>query len=230
MLQRKHWYYLISLIIVIIVGIVFYSQSRDQLGQHTPPVRERLLDKPDLLVFYDMGITAEAAMPAATSAEPFLRAGMQWSTIGSATKDMLWYEEALWVYQQGDVFTQGKNSIILNNLAYTYNELGQYENAKKTFKRTIELAPGEPEHYVALVNLMRYKLKSTSEEILAVYAEGMKRVVGAASLFINRAAYYRDIGKFEEARADIELVHKSGALSDALYKQALKEIQEARNK
>ena len=229
MQQRIHGLSVISLFIIgllLCAGIIYFIFSA-----HQAPSADSLASKPELIVYYNQGIEGEKAIAAATSTSPlpYLNAGLGWMTLGSVTKDNTWYEEAEWVYTKGDKALNGKNSILVMNLADVQTQLGKYDEAKKTIQRGIDLSPGEPLYYQVLIDLLRYKLHASSDEIFAVYEDGLKRLVGAGPLYISRAAYYRDIGKFVEARADLDLVHKAGALTDAQYTQAIKELESAKN-
>jgi tetratricopeptide (TPR) repeat protein len=213
----------IAVIVILIGGYFLYGKTQG----HQPPSADSLSGKPEFLTYYNQGIEGEKAVQTATTtiALPYLNAGLGWMTLGSVTKDPKWYEEAEWVYSEGDKALEGKNSILLMNIADAQTQLGKYPEAKKTVQRAIELSAGEPQFYQVLIDLLRYKMHASSDEILAVYADGMKRVVGAGPLFMSRAAYYRDIGKFAEAKADLDLMHKAGSLTDAQYTQSVKELE-----
>ncbi len=218
---------ILSVLVVVIVvcaGGFFYLAPK----KSDNPSRTLLASHPELYTYYDEAIAAQKDIASNGSiAQPYLHVGLEWATIGSITKDPVWYQAALRVYQQADAALQGKNSVILLNLADTQTQLGQYNDAKNTLERTIALTPGDATVYSTLIDLLRYKSKASPDEILAVYAEGIKRVLGAGELFIERAAYLRDIGRFADARADYEAAHKGGALSDQAYASALKELSAA---
>jgi len=85
------------------------------------------------------------------------------------------------------------------NLANLQRQLKEFEEAEKSFKKAIEIAPGEGMLYLGLIELYQYNLKKSEEEILAIYQEALKRVVENIDVIISYASYLYQIDKKEEA-------------------------------
>ena len=91
---------------------------------------------------------------------------------------------------------------------------------------SIDLSPGDTSYHLMYINLLRYKYNASPEQILAAYDVGMNRVLGGADLVSSRSQYLKSIGRYDDARRDLELLLKNKIITQ---EQMDSEILEMKN-
>lgn len=191
----------------------------------TIPTRDVLAGKSDLETVYDKAIKYETMIsekPGET--QNYLALGSAWKLIGDATHDRQWYKLSLDAYERGISLTKRKNSILLTNAGQIEEQLGNFSQAKSYYLESIDLSPGDTSYHLLYINLLRYKLKSSPEVILAAYELGMSRVIGGADLISSRSQYLKSIGRYNDARRDLELLLKNKVITQAQMDSELLEM------
>jgi len=130
--------------------------------------------------------------------QTYLEEGLHWKSLGDQTGNSEYYLKAEKIYRK---MTEKFPDYWVPwwNLANLQRQLKEFEEAEKSFKKAIEIAPGEGNLYLGLIELYQYDLKKSEEEILAIYQEALKRVVENIDVIINYASYLYQIDKKEEA-------------------------------
>lgn len=185
---------LISLIIVLIVaGVALYyifvynslDAKLDRLINQKPEVAQYI---EEIKTFSKkLGEDRERV-------ETYLTLGLAWKSLADRTQDSEHYRQALKIYQQGIEITRRRNTVLLNNAGDMAEYLGDFKLAEDYYKEAIEVAPGDPIGYAKLVDLYRWKLKKPSEEIIAVFDQGIARMFNPAPLKAAKEQYLEEIG------------------------------------
>ena len=130
--------------------------------------------------------------------QTYLEEGLHWKSLGDQTGNSEYYLKAEQVYRK---MTEKFPDYWVPwwNLANLQRQLKEFEEAEKSFKKAIEIAPGEGNLYLGLIEFYQYDLKKSEEEILAIYQEALKRVVENIDVIISYASYLYQIDKKEEA-------------------------------
>jgi len=147
---------------------------------------------------------------------PYLQAGLAWKGIADATGEKYFYQKALDAYSRGIKNITGENSVLYANAGMMAKEIGDYAAAEKFYRAAINASPGDPSNYISLIELYRYRLKKSEPEILALYDEAMSRLVNGYDVVAHRASYLRDIGRYQDAINDFELMLKTQPGSQAI--------------
>jgi len=130
--------------------------------------------------------------------QTYLEEGLHWKSLGDQTGNSEYYLKAEKIYRE---MTKKFPNYWVPwwNLGNLERILKKFEEAEKSFKKAIEIAPGEGMLYLGLIELYQYNLKKSEEEILAIYQEALKRVVENIDVIISYASYLYQIDKKEEA-------------------------------
>lgn len=210
---------------LLICAIAVFGGYTYFTAKITVPPRDVLAGKVELEAVYDKAIKHEATIVEKPSEiQYYLAAGSAWKLIGDATHEEKWYELSLDAYERGMVVTKRKNSIFLTNAGQVEEQLGNYAQAKSYYLESIDLSPGDAGYHLLHINLLRYKLKASPETILAAYDLGMSRVLGGADLISSRSQYFKSIGRFDDARRDLELLLKNNVITQAQMDSELLEM------
>jgi tetratricopeptide (TPR) repeat protein len=197
------------------------------------PSRDELEGKADLQVFYDKALNYESLISEKPAElQNYLALGGAWKLIGDNTKDRRWHKLSLNAYERGIEITNRRNSVLLTNAGHIEEQLGNYAEAKKYYSEAIDLSPGDVNYYLMYINLLRYKTKASTDEILSVYERGMERVLGGADLISNRSQYFKAIGRYADARRDLELLLTNNVITQQQMDSELlemKKLEEAAN-
>lgn len=189
------------------------------------PSRDVLAGKSDLEAAYDKAIKYEAIIAEKPNEiQHYLAVGAAWKLIGDATREKQWYKLSLDAYERGIEITKRKNSTFLTNAGQIEEQLGNYTQAKSYYLESIDLSPGDAGYHLLYINLLRYKLKASPEVILAAYDVGLSRVIGGADLISSRSQYLKAIGRFDEARRDLDSLLKNNVITQAQMQSELLEM------
>lgn len=147
---------------------------------------------------------------------PYVQAAFYWKSLGDSSGNEIFYDRAISIYKDAiDKFGM-QYYMPYANLAGIYQTMGKFKKAEEMLKTAIEVAPGEESLYIRLADLYRYDLGKPKEDVLAVYDEGLSRVLSTLSLVLNKATYLRDIEEKEEALSLFELIYESHP--ESIYK------------
>jgi tetratricopeptide (TPR) repeat protein len=214
----------IGLLIVLIAAFGGYKYFTAKVPV---PAREVLSGKPELETSYDRAIKFETMISEKPGEiQNYLALGSAWKLIGDATRDEQWYKLSLDAYKRGISITNRKNSLLLTNAGQIEEQLGNFSQAKSYYLESIDLSPGDTSYHLMYINLLRYKYKASPEQILAAYDVGMNRVLGGADLVSSRSQYLKSIGRYDDARRDLELLLKNKIIAQ---EQMDSEILEMKN-
>ncbi|MFA6393451.1 MAG: hypothetical protein WCW25_01055 [Patescibacteria group bacterium] len=113
----------------------------------------------------------------------YISLGMAWKTLAEDVQAQKigdgkeYYREALKIYQEGIEAGQRKNTVLMVNAGSMAKYLGDYRLSEEYFKEAIAISPGETAYYLMLAELYEYSMKRSKEDIIAVYEQGIKRVL-----------------------------------------------------
>ncbi len=105
------------------------------------------------------------------------------------------YEQAIDIYEEA-IASQGEGNALLNSAAAgTYKAIGDHDTARTYYERAMSLEPGNAQRYNDLATHIRYNFPDEPVEVvLAIYEEGLSRVVfGGDAILRDRARYYEDV-------------------------------------
>jgi len=125
--------------------------------------------------------------------ESYATLGMAWKKLGDQTNNLIYYREALKVYQKAIDKTKRSNTLFLTNAAKMAIYLKEYNLAENYFKEAIIVSPGESMYYIDLAELYEYNLKKSKEEILAVFDDGIKKIINPEFLIKYKENYLEKV-------------------------------------
>ena len=127
----------------------------------------------------------------------FINEGLKYKSEGDAgNKDS--YYKSIEAYQKASDVAEGKVWIPYLNLGNVYRLVSDYENAEKSYDKALDIV-SEGTVYKAKIDMYRYELKKSEDEMIIIYEEAIEQVVDNIDLVKNYAAYLRDIGKYSES-------------------------------
>lgn len=127
--------------------------------------------------------------------ESYSTLGLYWKSLADRSQKPEHYREALKIYQQAIDLTLHKNTLFMVNAGHMAEYLKDYNLAESYYKEAISVAPGDAVPYYDLVNLYRWKMKKSPEEIIAVLDEGISRMVNPKPLQALKDEYLEQIGQ-----------------------------------
>jgi len=223
MLKQKYIFVIIVVLIVLSVpGIIFgYPHLKTYLED-----REFLANP----AIYDQFIAArDKEREIKTNPdrlETYITAMMRYKSIADVTKDKRLYERALKIADLATARFGTKSYLHALNASTIYMSLGDYEHAEKNIKQAIEMAPGDAQLYLRLIELYKDFMKKDETTIIATYETGIQRLVNVLPLYNSYAAYLREINRLDEALDKYQILHK--AMPDnPIYAQLIKELEVA---
>ncbi len=129
----------------------------------------------------------------------YISIGNGWKSVYDQRQQDVYLDRAIEWYQKGIGVSQGKNSLILLNLANVYRLHKQPADAERVLRQAIEVNPGDPELYTTLVDVVRIDLKRDNTAVIDVYKMGLDRLVDNTPLVISLAQYLEDTGRLKDA-------------------------------
>lgn len=210
---------IVALAILAIPGVIFgYPYFR------TWQENREFLANPEIHDAFVAAMDKEAEIKKDPSrTETYLTAMMRYKSLGDVTKDERFYFRALKVADAAFKAVGTKSYLPYVNASVIYMSLGNYSKAEEMIKKSLEMAPGEAQLYLRLIELYRDFMKKSESEIIAVYENAIQRLVNVLPVYNSYAAYLRDIGRLEESLDKYEILHK--AMPDnPLYAQIISEL------
>ncbi|TAK04858.1 tetratricopeptide repeat protein [Patescibacteria group bacterium] len=138
--------------------------------------------------------------------ELLLSLGNLWKAVGDVTADVRHYNRAIEAYERGVAASDGKNSLLLQNLATALRLAKRPEDAERVLRQAIEVNPGDPQLYILLVEVLHTDLQRESKDIIDVYRLGLDRLVDNAPLVQSLAMYLESLGRLKEALVYYQLL------------------------
>lgn len=126
----------------------------------------------------------------------YLVLGLAWKSLADRIKDLKienyksYYKQALDIYDKGIDLTGRRNTLFMVNAGNMAKYLEDYELTEDYYKEAITVAPGDVSYYVLLAELYENKMNKSTEDIVAVYDEGMKRVIINVGFLQTRKEQY----------------------------------------
>ena len=199
-MKKKHLYVIITIIIVGVIGALLWRQGvfgGDQALLHS------IKDKPALVELFNKAAAAEAEIKKdPTKAEQYFNAGLFWKSLAEQGGPEVFFSRSLQVYEQGIKLFGQKNILFYLDAGNLAEHVNDFAKAETYYKKAIEISSGDESGYLNLAHLYFYKLKRPKADILAVYAEGAKRLVNPVIIISDRASYLRQIGDYAAALKD----------------------------
>lgn len=148
----------------------------------------------------------EAKIETATNAVPYAEAARYWKSIGDVFNLEYPRHRAISLYEAAlDQF--GDNATVYAAIGDTYKALELYTEAEEQYQRAITVEPGQFTHYLKLATLYRYRMQVPPQQVLAVYATALERlVIGSPDIYKDRALYYESLGSYAAAAEDWKAV------------------------
>ena len=91
------------------------------------------------------------------------------------------------------------NTLILNNIATSYKDLGDYKKAEAAYKKIIELSPGTIDAYRKLADLYLIPQVNKKDKVIPTLEIGLQAVPNAPDLLSYLAVYYKDEKEYVKA-------------------------------
>lgn len=151
-------------------------------------------------------------------------AGMEWKTLGDLTNDERFYKKSLQIYEKSILVTEGKNTISFINAASISILLKDYGTAENYLQEAIVVSPGDIDLYLRLLELYKFYIKKDIETIVKVYDDAMRRVLNPLGLLRDRAAYFYEIGRLEDALKDYKKLAEASP-DESIFKERVSELE-----
>jgi len=189
-----------------LVTFIYFNFSKKPLEKEKIIKEEFSFENSQIQEIYQKAIEAEGKIKKdKMDYEAYLEAGLAWKSLGDQTQNKIFYQKSKEIYQkQTEVFPNFW--VPWWNLANLEKNLGEYSEAKNSFKKAIEISPGEGMIYLGLIELYRYNFNKSESEIIAVYEEALKRVFENINVIVSYASYLYEIDKKEEALKYYQMV------------------------
>ena len=127
----------------------------------------------------------------------FINEGLKFKSEGDAgDKDS--YYKSIEAYQKASDVAGGKVWIPYLNLGNVYRLVSDFDNDEKSYDKGIEIAP-EGIIYKAKIDMYRYELKKSEEEVIVLYDEAIEKVVDNTDLVKNYAVYLCNIERYADS-------------------------------
>lgn len=136
----------------------------------------------------------------------YISVGNGWKSIVDQTGEFSYYRRAEDWYKRGIEASDGKNIVVMQNLAVVLRLDKRPEEAEQVLRRALEVNAGDPALYLMLVEVLRVDLKRDNKDIIDVYQSGIDHLLNNAPLVQSLAGYLEDIGRLEEALTYYELL------------------------
>lgn len=133
----------------------------------------------------------------------------EWKTLGDLTRDNYFYQKALDTYKEGIEKSEGKNIAFYWNAGKVAENMNDFAMAESMYREAIRISPSYNESYRYLAELYILKMKKSDQEVLQVYADGLKGTSGDASIFLEQCSYLRRVNRTKDAIDCYELLVKS---------------------
>ena len=153
----------------------------------------------------------------------YISEGLKYKSEGDAgNKDS--YYKSIEAYQKASDVAEGKVWIPYLNLGNVYRLVEDFENAEKSYDKALEIAP-EGTVYKAKIDMYRYELKKSEDEMIVIYEDAIEKVVDNVDLMKNYAAYLRDIERYSDSLKYWKMISEKFP-DNQMYKDEIKELED----
>lgn len=152
--------------------------------------------------------------------EEALAKALEYKSQGDAG-DSRGYERAISEYRKAARYSG--SWFPYSNMGNVYVLTKEYAKAEEAYHIALQKKPDEVSVWTNLLDLMRYQLNRSPEQIVGQYKEAIKHAPQSPELHAQFGAYVRDIGRIPEAIEQFELLH-SAYPSNPTYEQELKSL------
>ena len=194
MSNKKTLFIILTAIILFVIagmGRHFYK-PRATSGQ----LEKLKSDYPALASYVDDVVKWENKLKESeTRVESYATLGLVWKWLADQACNLKapncekYYGDALKIYEKAIEVTERHNTLFLTNAGNMARYLKDYVKAEDYYKEAISVAPGDASLYVTLAEIYEYDLKKTKEEIVALYDEGIKRMLDPRILEKSKEEY-----------------------------------------
>ena len=191
---------ILALLLIIFLGwyFLYYYNSKD----NTVNLEKLKQEQPQLTIYINDVIEAAKQLNENDAVvSNYLVLGLAWKSLADRVKDLkienykMYYKNALAVYEKGIEATNRSNTVFIVNAGNMAKYLEDYELTENYYKEAITVAPGDAVYYVLLAELYEYKMNKSKEDIVAVYDEGIKRVIINVGFLQTRKEQYLEKAK-----------------------------------
>ena len=110
------------------------------------------------------------------------------------------YENAILNYKQAAEISNYNSWIPYHHLGIVYRRMKQYDKADQAFTNALKISNNsELTVYLSRIEMYRYELHKSNEEIKQVYEEAIKSSDDASNVEVSYAGFLKSIGDNEEA-------------------------------
>jgi tetratricopeptide (TPR) repeat protein len=194
--MKKIIFVILILIIILAGGWYFF------LGEKQQSLEGLKTAHPGLSSQIDSVIKAQANLDEnGDEIENYTTLGLAWKSLADWSqkegvenyKD--YYREALKIYEAGVKRSLRKNTLLMVNAGNMAKYIEDYKLAEDYYKEAISVSPGDESYYSYLAQLYENEMEKSKEEVLAIYDEGLKKVLNKAGLTAKKSAYLERIGE-----------------------------------
>ena len=184
--MKKKNLIIISIIIIILVfgGLWYFFGLENNDNNPADNLNQLAVDYPGLSAeIADVEKWQEELKNDPERVETYTTLGIVLKTLADKACDLEvpdckdFYQAALDNYEDAIALTNRSNTLFMVNAASMAKYLGRYEVAEEYYKEAISVSPGDYSYYVSLAELYEYRMNKSQEDILAVYDEGITRVI-----------------------------------------------------
>lgn len=110
------------------------------------------------------------------------------------------FNDAIAVYKEAAGYSKYNNWMPYYHLGNIYRRLGEYEKADQAFSNALKITGNtELAIYLSRIEMYRYELQKSNDEIKRVYGEALQFSNDINNLEVSYAGFLKDIGDKEEA-------------------------------
>lgn len=110
------------------------------------------------------------------------------------------YENAILNYKQAAEISNYNSWIPYHHLGIVYRRMKEYDKADQAFTNALKISNNtELTVFLSRIEMYRYELHKSNEEIKQVYEEAIKSSSDASNAEVSYAGFLKDIGDNEEA-------------------------------
>lgn len=120
------------------------------------------------------------------------------------------YRKAIDLYEKAAAVGSDNVWVPFLNIGNLYRKLGEFDKSETAYNKALEISKnGTDEIYFQKIDLYRYDLKKSNEEVGKLYEEALDKVVYNANVILRYATFLRDTGQFEKALSYYETLVKN---------------------
>lgn len=192
MKNKKIIIVIVCLLVVLVIGSGYYF-LRGEKGINLEKLKQQ---NPDLATWVDDVAKWDKQLKDDESRiESYNTLGMTWKQLADQAcfkqveNCKQYYGEALKVYQKGIDVSKRTNTLLMTNAGNMAKNMDDYVLAEDYYKEAISVSPGDSSYYILLAELYEYRMNKTKEEVVAVYDQGIARVITPGFLTKRKADY-----------------------------------------